>query len=77
MGSRGFGKKDGEEVNGSEGGSGSAKKEGDGTHQKNGEMAKAEEPFKAAAKPVEKVEEWKKGDREREERETEDDIGSG
>ena len=75
-GARGFGKQDGEEVNGGEGVNGSAKKEGDGAHQKNGEMAKVEEPFKAAAKPAEKIEEWKRGDREREERETEDDIGS-
>ena len=71
-GAKVYGKQDdGEGVNGS------AKKEGEGAHQENGEMAKVEEPFKAAAKPVEKIDEWKKGDKEREERETEDDMGSG
>ena len=76
-GVHGYGKQNGEETSGGEGANGSAQKEGDGAQQNNGEMAKVEEPFKAAAKPAEKVEEWRKGDKEREERETQDDMGSG
>ncbi len=79
---RGYGKNEGEGINAGEGVvNGSAeKKEGasDAARRlENGEMAKVEEPFKAAAKPAEKVEEWRKGDKEREERETEDDMGRG
>ena len=74
---RGYGKSEGEGINGGGGVNGSTKKEGDGAQRENGEMAKVEEPFKAAAKPAEKVDEWRKGDKEREERETEDDMGSG
>ena len=75
-GAKGYGKQK-EETNGGERVNGNTEKEGDGAQQKNGEMAKVEEPFKAAAKPAEKVEEWRKGDKEREERETADDMGSG
>ena len=76
-GAKGYGKHTGEETNGGEGVNGSAEKEGGGGQKQNGEMAKVEEPFKAAAKPAEKMEEWRKGDKEREERETADDMGSG
>ena len=76
-GAKGYGKQDGETIDGGEGVNGSAEKKNDEAQGENSEMAKVEEPFKAAAKPVEKIDEWKKGDKEREERETEDDMGSG
>ena len=76
-GAKGYGKQDGETIDGGEGVNGSAEKKNDEAQGENSEMAKVEEPFKAAAKPVEKIDEWKRGDKEREERETEDDMGSG